>query len=141
MALGPGDIAGCNTLLQKRRPGHCLKSCVSLVAKVRTEAYLVTWKDLLHVTRVYPEMRKCLMNQMELSCDLESSGKVSERKKSLIKSVFYSPLYVLNFVPCRYRVKKNFTLWMFIKISTSAHEKPFNASFCCAWKVTKWPSG
>ncbi|XP_068718886.1 potassium voltage-gated channel subfamily H member 6-like [Montipora capricornis] len=83
MCLGPGDIAGCNILLQKRRPGHCLKSSVSLVAKVRTEAYLVTWKDLLHVTRVYPEMRKCLMNQMELSCDLQSSGKENEEQDRL----------------------------------------------------------
>lgn len=88
------------------------------------------WKDFFYVIRVYLEMRKCFMNQMELLCDLEFSGKVSECKKSFIKFVFYSFFYVFNFVFCCYRVKKNFIFWIFIKMLIFVYEKFFNVSFC-----------
>lgn len=75
ICLGPGDIAGFNVMSRERRRGHCLKSYVSLVAKVRTEAYVITWGDLVHVIRVYPEIKERLaVDQMNLSCNLVSSG-------------------------------------------------------------------
>ena len=73
---------------RERRRGHCLKSYVSLVAKVRTEAYVITWRDLVHVIRVYPEIKERLaVDQMNLSCNLVSSGMVSGQESNFYKQI------------------------------------------------------
>lgn len=71
--LGPGEIVGCNVTSFQRRPGHSFKSKANLVSKVNSQVHLIEWQDLLRITRVYPEIRERVMEQMELSYDLDST--------------------------------------------------------------------
>ncbi|XP_022788288.1 potassium voltage-gated channel subfamily H member 6-like [Stylophora pistillata] len=70
--LGPGEIVGCNMMSSQRRPGHSFKSKASLASRVSSQVHLIAWPDLLRITRVYPEIRECIMEQMELLYDLDS---------------------------------------------------------------------
>ena len=63
---------------RQSRPGHHFKSQVSLVAKVSTQVHLISWQDLLRVMTVYPEIWERVMEQMELSYDLDSNDMVSD---------------------------------------------------------------
>ena len=88
LSPGPGDIAGFNVMSRGRGRGHCLKSYVSLVAKVRTEAYVITWRDLVQIVRVYPEIKERLVvDQMNLSCNLVSSGTVSGQESETCNQI------------------------------------------------------
>lgn len=55
---------------------------MSLVAKVSTQVHLISWRDLMQVMSVYPEMKERVMEQMELSCNLGSNDLVSERRNN-----------------------------------------------------------
>lgn len=69
----------------QRRPGHSFKSKANLVSKVNSQVHLIEWQDLLRITRVYPEIGERIMEQMELSYDLDSTEMV--RKQKIEKSI------------------------------------------------------
>lgn len=75
---GPGDIVGCNMTSRRSRPGNHCKSQVSLLSKVSSQVHIIAWQDLLRVMRVYPEIRKRIMEQMVLSFELDSNDMVSD---------------------------------------------------------------
>ncbi len=63
---------------RQKRPGYHCKSQVSLLAKVTSQVHIITWQDLLRVMRVYPDIRQRVMEQMELSFELDSSDMVRD---------------------------------------------------------------
>ena len=75
---GPGDIVGCNMTSRRSRPGNHCKSQVNLLSKDSSQVHIIAWQDLLRVMRVYPEMRKRIMEEMVLSFELDSYDMVSD---------------------------------------------------------------
>ena len=82
MYSGPGDIVGCYMASRRSRPGNHCKSRVSLLSKVSSQVHIISWHDLLRVMRVYPEIRKRIMEQMVLSFELDSADMVSDLRVS-----------------------------------------------------------
>ena len=65
---------------RRKKPGYHCKSQVSLLAKTTSQVHIISWQDLLRVMRVYPDIRERIMEQMELSFELDSSEMVSVLK-------------------------------------------------------------